>query len=121
MIGLTPWRAGLAAASGAAAGLMVLHGSLESAAMERWGNLTPDGHCAAIPFGVSILAERTFGGYTVPSGVRVGWWYGTDRAFEFFRAEVVQATFLPSEQNGVSDDDDRDAVPTGRSQGPGDT
>lgn len=96
-------------------------GSLESAVMERWGNLTPDGRYTAIPFGVDVLAERTFGGYTVPSGVSVSWWYGTDCALEFFRAEIVQATFLPGEENGVSADDDRDAVPTNRSQGPGDT
>jgi hypothetical protein len=96
-------------------------GRLESAAMDRWGNLTPDGRYAAIPFGVDVLAERTFCGYTVPSGVRVGWWYGTDRAFEFFRAELLQATFLPSEQHGVSNGDVPATAPTGRSQGPGDT
>jgi hypothetical protein len=80
-------------------------------ARERWGNLTPDGRYAAIPFGVNVVSERTFGGYTVPSEVRVAWWHGTDRAFEFFRAAIVQAAFLPSEQQGVRNDPPRDALP----------
>ena len=87
-------------------------GSLESAAMERWGNLTPDGRYAAIPFGVNVLAERTFGGYTVPSGVRVAWWYGTDHPFDFFHAEISGADYLPREQRGVTDDGARDVSPS---------
>jgi hypothetical protein len=75
-------------------------GSLESAVMGRWGNLTPDGGYAAIPFGVDVVAERTFGGYTVPSEVRVGWWYGTDRQFDFFHAEISGANYLPGEERG---------------------
>jgi len=82
-------------------------GSLESAAMERWGNLTPDGRYAAIPFGVDVLAERTFGGYTVPSGVRVAWWYGTNHQFDFFHAEISGAAYLPREERGVTDDGTR--------------
>jgi len=70
-------------------------GSLQSVAMDRWGNLTVDGRYALIPFGADILAERTFGGYTVPAHVGVSWWHGTDNRFEFFRAEISQATFLP--------------------------
>jgi hypothetical protein len=73
-------------------------GSLESATMERWGNLTPDGRYTAIPFGVDVLAERTFGGYTVPSEVRVGGWYGTDHPFDFFHAEISGADYLPREK-----------------------
>ena len=82
-------------------------GSLESTAMERWGDLTPDGRYAAIPFGVDVLAERTFGGYTVPSGVRVGWWYGTGHQFDFFHAEISGAAYLPREERGVTDDGTR--------------
>ena len=87
-------------------------GSLESAAMERWGNLTPEGRYAAIPFGVDILAERTFGGYTVPSGVRVAWRYGTDHPFDFFHAEISGADYLPREERGVTDDDARNVSPS---------
>jgi hypothetical protein len=70
-------------------------GRLESATMHRWGNLTADGRYVGIPFGVDVLAERPFGGYTVPSDVRVGWWYDTDHQFDFFRAAISAADYLP--------------------------
>ncbi|MEX0822043.1 MAG: hypothetical protein WD021_07845 [Rhodothermales bacterium] len=34
---------------------------------------------AAHPYGFEVEEERTFGGYTIPSRIRGGWWYGTDR------------------------------------------
>jgi hypothetical protein len=70
-------------------------GGLQRVTMKRWGNLTPDGQYASIPFGADACAERTFGGYTVPSDLRVSWWYGTERAFPFFRASLAQATYQP--------------------------
>ena len=45
----------------------------------------------ALPFGGHLEGERTFGGLTVPTRVRGGWWFGDDRyddEGEFFRAEV---------------------------------
>ena len=70
-------------------------GCLRSVKIERWGNLTADGHFALIPFGADMSGESTFGGYTVPSRLRVIWWYGTDQSFDFFHAQVERATFLP--------------------------
>ena len=70
-------------------------GGLRSVKMERWGNLTADGHFTLIPFGADMSGESTFGGYTVPSQLNVIWWYGTDRSFDFFHAQLSQATFLP--------------------------
>jgi hypothetical protein len=32
-----------------------------------------------VPYGFRVLAERTFGGFTIASQVKGGWWYGTDR------------------------------------------
>ena len=69
-------------------------GALQEVLMQRWGN--PDGQpFGRYPFGVAVEAERTFGGVTMPSALRAGWWWGTDRqeAGEFFRAEVTDATF----------------------------
>jgi|SRR5215468_5240290 len=43
--------------------------------------------------GGQVQEERSFGGYTIPSKVGVGWWIGTDRYFEFFRAQVEDAVF----------------------------
>ena len=47
------------------------------------------------PFGVSVLAETVFAGVTIPSELRAGWWWGTDRAAEgeFFRASLTAAVF----------------------------
>lgn len=32
-----------------------------------------------VPYGVSVEAEASFGGYTVPTQVRGGWWHGSER------------------------------------------
>ena len=68
-------------------------GRLRSVSMERWGNLTATGQYTLIPFGADVDAERTFEGFTVPSRLTVRWWYGTARAFEFFHATLLGATY----------------------------
>lgn len=68
-------------------------GQLRSVLMQRWGD--PDGHpFARYPFGVSVDAERTDAGVTVPGLLRAGWWRGTDHqaAGEFFRARIARVT-----------------------------
>lgn len=69
-------------------------GRLRSVHMDRWGHLTSDGRYAPIPFGADAVEEAAVGGYTVPSRLRVRWWYGTSQAFEFFRARLSRATYL---------------------------
>ena len=62
--------------------------------LQRWGN--PDGlPFARHPFGVTVEAERTFAGVTIPSAIRAGWWWGCDgrEDGEFFRAEITGVTF----------------------------
>ncbi len=68
-------------------------GRLREVRILRWGNQTGDGSFGYIPFGGQIQEERVFGGYTIPSKVGVGWWIGTDRYFEFFRAQIENAVF----------------------------
>jgi hypothetical protein len=67
-------------------------GTVRGVLIERWGRPpgAPYGH---YPFGVTVEAERIFGGITIPSRVRAGWWWGTDRQEEgeFFRAEITGA------------------------------
>ncbi len=63
-------------------------GRLKEIAMNRWGNLTEEGSYQYIPYGATIAEEATFGGYTVPSWISVGWWYGTDRYEEAIRLEL---------------------------------
>ncbi len=45
--------------------------------------------------GVRIEAEQTFGGVTIASTMRAGWWWGTERQDEgeFFRARITGAAF----------------------------
>jgi hypothetical protein len=62
--------------------------------VERWGN--PDGApFGRYPFGVSVEVESEFSGITIPSVLRVGWWWGTERqaAGQFFRAQITAAVF----------------------------
>lgn len=70
-------------------------GRPRTVAMMRWGN--PDGGpFRSIPFGALFEEERTFQGYTIPSRVRVGWQFDTDRFAsegEFFRATIEEAEF----------------------------
>ena len=56
--------------------------------MKRWGNLTADGAYQLIPYGMKIVAERMFDGYTIPTQFAGGWWYGTERYLESVRLMV---------------------------------
>ncbi|MBJ8346998.1 hypothetical protein JGU72_20195 [Antrihabitans sp. YC2-6] len=69
-------------------------GSLQRLSMQRWGN--PDGAgYRRHPFGVSVEETGTFEGVVIPTRLRAGWWFGTDRQDEgeFFRAEILSAHF----------------------------
>lgn len=70
-------------------------GSVQSVALPRWGN--PDGgEFRAVEFGAAVDQEGTFGGYTIPVRLRVGWYFGTGR-FEsegkFFQATIDDAVY----------------------------
>jgi hypothetical protein len=71
------------------------HGRARSVRMQRWGN--PDsGAFGRVAFGGVLDSEATFGGYTIPTRVRAGYYFGTPRFEsdgEFFRATIEQATF----------------------------
>jgi hypothetical protein len=69
------------------------HGKPLKISFLRWGNQTEDGHHTYIPFGGEILAERTFAGFTIPSQLRLGWWFGSDKYAEFFQGNIEQAEF----------------------------
>jgi hypothetical protein len=69
-------------------------GRLLGVTMQRWGD-PGGGPFGRYPFGVAVEAEETFGGVTIGSVLRAGWWWGTERQQEgeFFRAEITGATF----------------------------
>ncbi len=69
------------------------NGKLLKMSLPRWGDKTEDSSYAYIPFGGKVLEEETFGGFTIPSQINVGWWFGTDKYFNFFRATIEQAEF----------------------------
>lgn len=69
-------------------------GQLHGVCMQRWGN--PGGApFGRYPFGVAFESDREFGGVTIPTKVRAGWWWHTDRQAdgEFFRATITDAAF----------------------------
>jgi hypothetical protein len=68
-------------------------GRLMRSFLPRWGNQTADKRYAEIPFGGNYQAEETFGGYTIPSQMGAGWWFGTNHYFEFFRVSIKQAVY----------------------------
>lgn len=74
--------------------LVARSGRLTEIRVNRWGN--PGGApFGRYPFGVRVEAEARFGGITIPSVFRAGWWWGTERQHEgeFFRAEITGAVF----------------------------
>jgi hypothetical protein len=70
-------------------------GGVQSAALPRWGN-PGGGEFRDEAFGALVEKEGTFHGYTIPTRVRVGWYFGSDRfepEGEFFRASIDHALF----------------------------
>ncbi|MFI7744168.1 DUF6544 family protein [Kocuria rhizosphaericola] len=69
-------------------------GRLRELSMQRWGD--PDGTgFGRHPFGVALSGETDFAGVRVPTVLRAGWAWGTDRqaAGEFFRARIEAVRF----------------------------
>lgn len=70
-------------------------GALRSARIARWGN-PEGGDFLYTDFGGEMLGEGTFDGFTLPTRLRIGWFFGSDR-FErdgdFFHATIDHATF----------------------------
>jgi hypothetical protein len=70
-------------------------GRIKTVKLARWGN-PEGGDYRYVDFGVVAEEERTFSGYTIPSRIRAGWYFGTDRfdrEGEFFRAEIDDAEY----------------------------
>lgn len=86
------------------------NGRLRSVSLLRWGDRTADGRFDAIPFGMAATAEATFDGYTIPVAGRGGWWFGTDRFFDFFHPVITSAHFVasaPGERSGSAHSPER--------------
>ncbi|MEA5507216.1 DUF6544 family protein [Halotia wernerae UHCC 0503] len=70
-------------------------GILERVKFERWGN--PEGKEYHYEnFGVMAQESGTFEGYTIPTRIRAGWYFGSDRfesEGEFFRCTIDKAIY----------------------------
>ena len=63
--------------------------------MPRWCN-AGNRSFEYVAFGGTVEEERSFGGYTVPTRMSVGWHFGTERfesEGEFFRVTIDDAVF----------------------------
>lgn len=67
-------------------------GKLLKLSLPRWGEQTKS-DWQYIPFGGEIQTEKTFGGYTVPTKISAGYWFGTEKYQEFFQSCIKQAKF----------------------------
>ena len=69
-------------------------GGLQEFRTVRWGNPTGEPF-GAYSFGGIVEEERNFGGITIPSRLRIGWYFGTPRwnEGEFFRMTIDEAVF----------------------------
>jgi hypothetical protein len=68
-------------------------GSVQKVACQRWSNANSAGIFQLQPFGGRVSAERSFGGYTIPSELEVGNHFGTRAYLPFFRARITNAAF----------------------------
>jgi len=70
-------------------------GELQRVRLSRWGN--PDGaEHRHVSFGAIVEEQGTFSGVTIPTRMRVGWYFGTKRfesEGEFFRVTIDDATW----------------------------
>lgn len=70
-------------------------GRLASVSVRRWGS-PDDRRFRLLAFGGVAEEERTFGAYTIPTRLRVGWHFGTpsfETEGEFFRVSIDEAAY----------------------------
>jgi hypothetical protein len=67
------------------------NGEVREVLSERFGQEV--GVHEYIPFGFIVENERHFNGYTVPSSIRAGWWYGSENYKEWERWTLDEARY----------------------------
>jgi hypothetical protein len=65
-------------------------GTIQEVSLLRYGNQVERGPEGYAPFGMKVERETTFGGCTIPSRMRGGW-YGTERYAETIRFTIEEA------------------------------
>lgn len=69
------------------------NGAMRSVSTLRWSDANPAHQFQLQPFGGTVSGEAQFGGYTIPSVVDVGNFYGTPDYFPFFSATITGAAY----------------------------
>jgi hypothetical protein len=69
------------------------NGAVVQVVGQRWSNANPEQAFRLQPFGGSVEAEATFGGFTIPAVLKVGNHFGTGDYFPFFQAEILSAVY----------------------------
>jgi hypothetical protein len=70
-------------------------GGLEKVKFLRWGN-PEGGEHHYVDFGGTVSAEQTFGDYTIPTRLSLGWFFDSERfesEGEFFRCSIDEAIY----------------------------
>ena len=70
-------------------------GELQRVQLSRWGN-PDDAEYRHVSFGAIVEERGTFSGVTIPTRMRVGWYFGADQfesEGEFFRVTIDHATW----------------------------
>ena len=64
---------------------------VRSVAFDRWGDPDETGEWGRYPAGMDVTLTSTFGGLTIPSAGRFGWFFGTERwpEGEFFQFRLT--------------------------------
>jgi hypothetical protein len=74
-------------------------GRMRSFVLDRWGDPGNTGGFAWHRFGGEVTGHGSFGGVTVPSAGRAGWFFGTDRwpDGEFFRYRITDLRLVTAD------------------------
>jgi hypothetical protein len=70
-------------------------GTLQKVKLTRWGN-PEGGDYHYVDFGIIVDKNDTFEGYTIPTQIRAGWFFNSDRfesEGEFFRCAITKAIY----------------------------
>ncbi|MBO6676072.1 MAG: hypothetical protein JJ908_13450 [Rhizobiales bacterium] len=65
----------------------------------RWSDANPQKQFQIQPFGGDLSEYRTFEGFTLPTVVNAGNFYGTDDYFPFFQVRVTSVSFPPASRS----------------------
>jgi len=73
--------------------VLAADGRVKEIVTQRWSDANPQKTYQYQPFGGTMTADTTFGGFTIPTDAHVGNFFGTEDYFPFFEAQITAATY----------------------------